>query len=99
VHAARPYVVEQPDRLVQGHGLGRAALLALGHEDQAGHVAADLVAGLGVPDGPFQDLVDKPECPGREFLRPVVHPRVQLVSGQFLELGRAEVGDQVVAGE
>jgi hypothetical protein len=89
VLGARPYVVEQPDRLVQGHGLGRAALLALRHEDQAGHVAANLVAGLGVPDGPFQDLVDQPECPGGEFLRSVIHPRVQLVGGQLLEPGRA----------
>jgi hypothetical protein len=99
VLAARSHVVEQPDRLVQGHGLGRAALLAVGHEDQAGHVPTDLVPGLGVPDGPLQDLVDQPECPGRKFLRSVVHPRVQPVGGQLLEPGRAELRDQVVARE
>ena len=56
-----PYLVQQLDRLVQGHGIGWAAFLALGDDDQAGHVAAHLVAGLGVPDGAFQDLVGQPE--------------------------------------
>ncbi|MGI8446125.1 MAG: hypothetical protein ACR2MP_02845 [Streptosporangiaceae bacterium] len=58
-----PYLVQQLDRLIQGHGLGWAAFLALGYEDQEGDVAAYLVAGLGVPDGPFQDLVGTRFCP------------------------------------
>jgi hypothetical protein len=92
-------MIQQPDRLVQGHGLGRAALLAIGHDDQAGHVAADLVPGLGMPDGAFQDLLDQPQRPAGQCLRPAVHPCVQLVGGQLLEPGRAEVEDQVVVGE
>ena len=84
-----PYLVQQLDRLVQGHGLGRAAFLAFGDDDQAGDVAADLVPGLGVPDGAFQDLVDKPQGPVRQLSRPLIHPPIQLVGGQLLEPGRA----------
>lgn len=52
--------VQHTDRLVQGHRSGRTALLPFRQDDQAGYVAAYLVAGLGVPDGALQDLVYQP---------------------------------------
>ena len=60
MRAARSYLVQDADRLVQGHGPRRAPLLALRQDDQASDVASYLVAGLGVPDGALEDLVHQP---------------------------------------
>jgi hypothetical protein len=43
---------EQRERLLKGEGPARAADLALGVVDQRGHVPADQVVRLGVPDSP-----------------------------------------------
>ena len=40
--------LREHDGLVQRHRLGRPPFLPFGHVDQAGHVAADLIAGLGL---------------------------------------------------
>ena len=48
-------------RSTSGHRSARASSVRTpASRDEAGDVAADLVPGLGVPDGPFQDLVDQP---------------------------------------
>src|SRR5205823_12149291 len=99
VGAARAYLLQECDGLVQGHGLGGAALLALGEVDQAGDVAPDPVAGLGVADGADQDLVDQPEGPVGQLLGSVVQPGVEVVGGELLELGGADVGGEVAAGD
>jgi hypothetical protein len=60
VRAAWSGLAQNANRLVQGHGPGRAAFLTLGQDDQAGDVAPYLVAGLGVPDRALQDLLHEP---------------------------------------
>jgi hypothetical protein len=99
VRAAWAYLVQECDRLIQGHRFGWAAFLAFGEDDQAGDVAADLVTSLSVADRAFQDLVDQPERPVGQFLGTIIHPLVQVVGRELLELGGADVRGQVVVGD
>jgi hypothetical protein len=50
------------DGLVQGQGLGRPAVLALGGVGEGGDVAADEVVGFGVPDGALEREVAHRDC-------------------------------------
>ena len=91
--------LQEHDGLAERHRLGRPAFLPFGHIDQAGDVAADLVACLRLADRALDDLVDQPEQPRRQFLGALVQPVVKLVRGQFLDLDAADLRDHVVIGE
>jgi hypothetical protein len=60
-----------------------AVLPAPPHIDQARHVAADLVAGLGLADRALQDLVDQAERPRGQLFGALVQPVVELVGRQL----------------
>jgi hypothetical protein len=65
IQAVRPGRTDQGNSLPEGERLGRAALLAGGGVHQRGDVAAHLVIGLGVPDGPGEPGVRHPHRPRR----------------------------------
>ena len=87
--------LQEHDGLIERHRLRWPTFLTFGHVDQAGHVAADLVAGLGLADRALKDLVDQAERPRGQFLGALVQPVVELVSRQLLELDPADMRDQV----
>ena len=90
--------------LVQGQGLGRPAVLALGGVGQGGDVAADEVVGFGVPDGPLERQV--PHRDGRGGV-PGGHGGQRLADvggGQVAELAGADdvedrLADVLVLGD
>jgi hypothetical protein len=71
--------IQEHGGLVQRHRLGRPPFLPFGHVDQARHVAADLVAGLGLADRALKDLMNQAERPRGQLLGALVQPVVELV--------------------
>jgi hypothetical protein len=64
VQAGRACRLDQGNGLTEGERLGRAAPLAGGRVHEHGDIAAHLVVGLGVPDGPRQPGVRHAHRPG-----------------------------------
>ena len=64
VQAVRACRLDQGNGLTEGERLGRAAPLAGGCVHERGDVTADLVVGLGVPDGPREPGVRHAHRPG-----------------------------------
>ena len=57
--------VEQRERLFQDERAARPTDLALGAIDQGGHIPADQIVGLGIPDGPGEGSLGELQVPGR----------------------------------
>ena len=91
--------LQEHDGLVKRHRLGRPAFLALGHVDQARHIAADLVPGLGLTDSPLQDLVDQSERPRAQLLGAFVQPVIEMVGRQLLQLCVTELRNHMMTRE
>jgi hypothetical protein len=64
VQAVRACRLDQGNGLTEGERLGRAAPLAGGRVHERGDVAAHLIVGLGVPDGPGEPGVRHAHRPG-----------------------------------